>query len=281
MDEGQRLLPPGSTGEIVIRGDNVTTGYVSPREANAEAFAAGWFRTGDVGSIDAAGYVHITGRIKELINRAGEKASPAEVEEALLEHPDVRMAAAFGVPHPTMGEDVAAAVVLKDGAAASSAEVRAFLLGRLADFKVPSQVVVVDAIPVGATGKIARAELGTTFASQLRPPFVAPRDDAERQMAVLFGEVLGASQIGAFDNFFMLGGDSLRGFQLLSRIQAHWQVDVPILELFKEPTVAQLAAATLQARRNAELAILERIVSEVERTPEDDAARALPGKHGG
>jgi len=282
MDEGQRLLPPGSTGEIVIRGDNVTTGYVSPREANAEAFAAGWFRTGDVGSIDAAGYVHITGRIKELINRAGEKVSPAEVDEALLEHPDVRMAAAFGVPHPTMGEDVAAAVVLKDGAAASSAEVRAFLLGRLADFKIPSQVVVVDAIPVGATGKIARAELGTTFASQLRPPFVAPRDEAERQMAVLFGEVLGASQIGAFDNFFALGGDSLRGFQLLSRIQAHWQVDVPILELFKEPTVAQLAAATLQARRNAELAILERIVSEVERTPEDEAARALrPGKHGG
>ena len=282
MDDAQRLLPPGSTGEIVIRGDNVTAGYVSPREANADAFAAGWFRTGDVGSIDAAGYVHITGRLKELINRAGEKVSPAEVDEALLEHPHVRMAAAFGVPHPTMGEDIAAAVVLKDGAAASPAEVRAFLLGRLAEFKIPSQVVVVDAIPVGATGKIARADLGTLFASQLRPAFVAPRDEAERQMAMLFGEVLGASQVGAFDNFFALGGDSLRGFQLLSRIQAQWNVDVPILELFKEPTVAQLAAATTHARRNAELAILERIVSEVERTPDDEAARALrSGKHGG
>src|SRR4029077_18558509 len=106
------------------------------------------------GALDAAGYVHITGRLKELINRAGEKVSPAEVDEALLEHPHVRMAAAFGVPHPTMGEDIAAAVVLKAGAAASPVEVRAFLLGRLVEFKIPSQVVVVDAIPVGATGKI-------------------------------------------------------------------------------------------------------------------------------
>jgi acyl-CoA synthetase (AMP-forming)/AMP-acid ligase II/aryl carrier-like protein len=248
MDPAQRLLPAGETGEIVIRGDNVTAGYASPREANADAFAAGWFRTGDLGRIDEAGYLYLTGRRNDVINRAGEKVSPAEVDGALLEHPDVHAAVAFGVLHPTMGEDIVAAVVLKDGAEASAPEIRAFLFGRLAEFKIPSQLVVVDSIPVGATGKIARADLEARLASHLRPAFVAPRDEAERAMAALFGEVLGMAEIGAFDNFFALGGDSLRGLQLLSRIRAQSHVDVPILALFKEPTVAQLAAATTRAR---------------------------------
>lgn len=252
MDEAQRLLPRGSTGEIVIRGDNVTAGYASPREANADAFATGWFRTGDLGSIDDAGYVHITGRLKELINRAGEKVSPLEVDAALLEHSDVRQAVAFGIEHPTMGEDVAAAVVLKDGASTSTAEIRAFLFGRLADYKIPSQIVVVDAIPAGATGKVARATLPALLASKMRPAFVAPRDQAEREMAALFGEILGVAEVGALDNFFTLGGDSLRAFQLLTRIREQWQVDIPIVELFKEPTLAELAVATARGRRKSD-----------------------------
>ena len=275
MDPAQRMLPAGGAGEIVIRGENVTAGYASPREANADTFAAGWFRTGDLGRIDDAGYLYLTGRLKDVINRAGEKVSPAEVDEALLEHPDVRMAAAFSVVHPTMGEDIAAAVVLKDGATSSASDIRAFLFGRLAEFKIPSQVVVVDTLLIGATGKIARGDLEAHLASQLRPAFVAPRDVAEREMATLFGEVLGMPEIGAFDNFFALGGDSLRGVQLLSRIRSQWRVDVPILDLFKEPTVAQLAATATGMRRNNERADLERLLREVEGTPEAEAARAL------
>ena len=252
MDEAQRLLPAGATGEIVIRGDNVTAGYASPRGANANAFADGWFRTGDIGSIDADGCIHITGRLKELINRAGEKVSPLEIDEALLEHPDVREVVAFGVEHPTMGEDVAAAVVLKEGTAASANEIRAFLFGRLAEFKIPSQILLVDSVPVGATGKVARANLPSLLASRMRPAFVSPRDQAEHELAALFREILGIAEVGAFDNFFTLGGDSLRGFQLLTRIREQWRVDIPMVELFKEPTLAQLAVATTRARRSDE-----------------------------
>ena len=154
MDDAARVLAAGATGEIVIRGDNVTPGYADDPEANARAFAAGWFRTGDQGFIDAEGYVYLTGRLKEMINRGGEKVSPREVDDALLEHAAVRQAVTFRVPHATLGEDVAAAVVLKAGARATAEEIRAFLFGRLAEFKIPSQLVIVAKIPTGATGKI-------------------------------------------------------------------------------------------------------------------------------
>ena len=136
-DADGQLLPPGMIGEIVVRGANVTRGYCDDAQANAEAFATGWFRTGDQGRIDADGYVFLTGRIKEIINRGGEKVSPREIDDALLEHPAVDQAAAFGVRHETLGEDVAAAVVLKPGARASKDQLREFLFGRLADYKIP------------------------------------------------------------------------------------------------------------------------------------------------
>jgi acyl-CoA synthetase (AMP-forming)/AMP-acid ligase II len=274
MDSAQRPLPAGVTGEIVVRGDNVTAGYAAPREANVDAFAAGWLRTGDLGFLDEAGYLHLTGRAKEQINRAGQKISPAEIDGALLEHADVRMAAAFAIPHPTMGEDIAAAVVLRNGATTSGADIRASLFGRLSEWKIPSQIVVVDAIPTGASGKVARGDLAAELAPRLRPAFVAPRDGAEREVAALFGEVLDTVVIGAFDSFFALGGDSLRGFQLLSRIRAQWHIDVPILDLFKEPTVAQVAATVARARAERECAALERILGEVERTSEAGAANS-------
>jgi len=277
MDDEQRLLPAGATGEIVIRGDNVTIGYASPAGANAEAFAAGWFRTGDQGFIDDAGYIHIAGRLKEIINRGGEKVSPFEVDDALLEHAAVRVAATFGVHHATLGEDVATAVVLKDGASATADEIRAFLFGRLADFKIPSRLVIVDAIPTGATGKIQRIGLEAKLAGQLQPAFVVPRDAAEKEVAALFREVLGVEAIGAFDNFFALGGDSLFGFQVLTRIRAKWHVDVSILDLFKEPTVAQLANAIARVRKDTERAALERILGEVELISDAEARRLVQG----
>ncbi len=152
-------LPAGGTGELAIRGPNVMTGYADNPEANARAFCNGWFRTGDQGFRDADGYYTITGRLKELINRGGEKISPREVDEALLEHPAVSQAVAFAVPHGMLGEDVAAAVVLQDGMRLTQRQLREFAAERLAAYKVPRTVVFVDAIPKGPSGKLKRVGL--------------------------------------------------------------------------------------------------------------------------
>jgi len=158
-ETGDRLLPPGDTGEVVIRGPNVTRGYLDNPEANATAFSDGWFRTGDQGVIDADGYLTITGRLKEIINRGGEKISPREVDEVLMDHPAVVQAVTFAVPHDRLGEDVSAAVVLAEGAQATEREIRDFAAQRLADFKVPRRLLILDEIPKGATGKLQRIGL--------------------------------------------------------------------------------------------------------------------------
>jgi acyl-CoA synthetase (AMP-forming)/AMP-acid ligase II len=159
MDEAGRLLSAGEIGEVVIRGPNVTAGYESNPKANAEAFTGGWFRTGDQGVIDSEGYLALTGRLKEIINRGGEKISPREVDEVLLDHPAIGQAVTFAMPHDKLGEEVAAAIVLKEGATVTEAEVRAFASQHLADFKVPRKVFIVDEIPKGATGKLQRIGL--------------------------------------------------------------------------------------------------------------------------
>jgi len=164
-DDGE-LLGPGRSGEVVIRGPNVTPGYEANPEANAAAFVRGWFRTGDLGLIQEDGYLKLTGRIKEQINRGGEKFSPHEVDEVLLEHPAVQQVVTFPVPHPKLGEDVAAAVVLHEGSSATDHELRAFAQARLLHFKVPRKILIVAEIPKGATAKLQRmglaAKLGVT-----------------------------------------------------------------------------------------------------------------------
>jgi oxalate---CoA ligase len=159
MDEAGALLRSGEIGEIVIRGPNVTRGYENNDKANAGAFTAGWFRTGDQGVLDGEGYLTLTGRLKEQINRGGEKISPREIDEVLLDHAAVAQAVTFALPHDKLGEDVAAAIVLRDGAAASERELREFCAKRLADFKVPRKIVFLAEIPKGATGKLMRIGL--------------------------------------------------------------------------------------------------------------------------
>ncbi len=156
MDETGILLEAGEVGEIVIRGPNVTQGYESNPKANAEAFTNGWFRTGDQGRFDNEGYLTITGRLKEVINRGGEKISPREVDEVLLDHPAVAQAVTFAIPHDKLGEEIGAAVVLGNGQTATESELRDFTGERLADFKVPRKVLILDEIPKGATGKVQR-----------------------------------------------------------------------------------------------------------------------------
>ena len=159
MGEDGSLLPRGATGEIVIRGPNVTAGYESNPKANAEAFTNGWFRTGDQGMMDEDGYVTLTGRLKEIINRGGEKISPREVDEILMDHPAVAQVVCFGMPHPKLGEEVAAAVVLREGQSATERDLQAFVGSRAAEFKVPKKILVMDEIPKGATGKLQRIGL--------------------------------------------------------------------------------------------------------------------------
>ena len=159
MGESGRLLAAGEIGEIVIRGPNVTAGYENNPQANEEGFLAGWFRTGDQGSQDADGYLSLTGRLKEIINRGGEKVSPREVDEILMDHPAVAQTVCFGMPHPKLGEEVAAVVVLKEGAVATEREIQEFVAKRAADYKVPKKILFMDEIPKGATGKLQRIGL--------------------------------------------------------------------------------------------------------------------------
>jgi oxalate---CoA ligase len=159
MDAAGTLLPPNQSGEIVIRGPNVTAGYESNPKANQEAFTHGWFRTGDQGVMDAEGYVRITGRLKEIINRGGEKISPREVDEVLMDHAAVLQVVTFAIPHDKLGEEVGAAVVLREGQAVSEKELREFVSRRLADFKVPRKILFLAEIPKGATGKLQRIGL--------------------------------------------------------------------------------------------------------------------------
>ncbi|MGH9718872.1 MAG: acyl--CoA ligase [Bryobacteraceae bacterium] len=163
MDDGGQHLPQGARGEVAIQGPNVVAGYENNPEANAASFVDGWFRTGDQGFLDADGYLTLTGRIKELINRGGEKIAPREIDEVLLAHPAVLEAVAFGVPHPAWGEEVAAAVVLRESE--PEATLLKYCRERLAEFKCPKKLFVVQAIPRTATGKIQRGAVAASLSA--------------------------------------------------------------------------------------------------------------------
>jgi acyl-CoA synthetase (AMP-forming)/AMP-acid ligase II len=158
MDEEGNLLEKGQLGEVVIKGANVVDGYENNPEANVKAFTNGWFRTGDRGILDEDGYLRLTGRLKELINRGGEKISPLEVDDVLLRHPAVAEAIAFAVPHQMLGEDIHAALVLKDKSV-SEQDLKAHCAASLAEFKVPRQFYILEELPRGATGKLQRLQM--------------------------------------------------------------------------------------------------------------------------
>ena len=157
--EDGAFLAPGEIGEVVIRGPSVTAGYESNPKANEEAFVDGWFRTGDQGMLDAEGYLSITGRLKEIINRGGEKVSPREIDEILLDHVSVAQVIVFGAPHKRLGEEVAAMVVLHEGHECDERELQQFVAKRAAGYKVPKKILFVDELPKGATGKLQRIGL--------------------------------------------------------------------------------------------------------------------------
>ncbi len=167
LNKAGDLLPAGSTGEVSIQGPNVFSGYEGNAEANSTSFSNGWFRTGDQGYLDTEGYLTLVGRIKELINRGGEKISPREIDEALLTHPAVAEAVCFGIADRVYGEEVAAAVVLSGSA--TEAELIAHCRLSLSDFKCPKAIYIVEAIPRGATGKIQRRNVAAEVTKTCNP----------------------------------------------------------------------------------------------------------------
>ncbi len=210
-----RLCDADEKGEVVVRGPAVLAQYIDDDALNRDAFSAGWFHTGDLGSIDSDGYLTIAGRLKEIINRGGEKISPDLIERALRRHPAVREAAAFAVPHPRLGEDVAAAVVLQSFANPAAADLQSFLSAGLPMQMIPRSIFFVAALPKGPTGKILRKELSAScrpFADRTPAP---PESETETQLLTIWQRLLQRPDIGIDDDFFAAGGDSLLAAQML------------------------------------------------------------------
>jgi len=249
MDQTGILLPPGAQGEIVTRGPGVFLGYENNDAANKDAFAYEWFHTGDKGYLDSEGYVFITGRFKEIINRGGQKVAPAEVDEAILRLPGVAEAVCFSMPHSRLVEAVAAAVVLYPGAVLTAGDIRRMLRPFLADFKIPSRILFIDAIPKNANGKIQRNSLYNILQDQNPDQFgpgryVAPRNQVEWELAALWKEMLHLDEeveVSVEDDFFALGGDSLQATILLADIQTRWNKSLPASIMIEAGTIAELA----------------------------------------
>ena len=269
MDERGKLLPTGKLGEVVIRGDNVMTGYHSNPEANAAAFSDGWFRTGDQGFLDPRGYLHLNGRLKELINRGGEKISPIEVDTVLLQHESVAQAVTFAVPHPTLGEDMAAAVVLHEGSEVSEDVLRDHVFSKLAAVKAPSRIVFVPELPKGPSGKLKRIGLSEVLNDALSESSREPQSDTEIAIAEVWSDVLDRESVGADDNFFYLGGDSLSAGRVRLRIEQMFGITLAIDQLFRHPTVASLAEAVNQA---CEVESVDDLIAEIDALSEKEAS---------
>ncbi|WOH63594.1 AMP-binding protein [Bradyrhizobium sp. BWA-3-5] len=255
LDSEGRRLRSGRRGEIALRGATITRGYDNDAAATASAFRGDWFRTGDLGYLDAEGYLFIVGRIKEIIHKGGQKVAPAEVEGALLSHPDVIDAAVFSVPHGRLGADVAAAVVLRQDAKVSAQRLRDFARERLAGFKVPGLIRIVPEIPKGGGGKIKRGELAVAFSKA--PPAtdkrgdktVSPGSELQHQLAGIWAELLDIDQVGVDEDVFALGVDSLAMTQMILRLEERFGVDFAFEDIFSAPTVAGLALRVESSKR--------------------------------
>lgn len=237
IDDNDEEVRQGDVGEVVIKGPSVMPGYLDNPEANAKAFtASGHFRTGDQGSIDDLGHIRLTGRLKELINKGGEKISPNEIDKVVLEHEDIAEAVSFAAPDEMYGEEVAIALVMKPGKDVSATSLRQWLQGRISNFKIPQHVCIVEAIPKTATGKVQRTGLYKSVLSKEESGSAGSRD-----LKALWSEVLGIEQssLSDKDSFFDLGGNSAQAIKLASKARSNG-LNLNAAAVFTTPTLRDL-----------------------------------------
>lgn len=242
----------GTEGMICLRGEPVTPGYLG-----SPPIGDNWLETGDVGFIDELGELHITGRVKELINRGGEKISPYEVEAAALEHPDVAEAVAFSAPHPRLGEDVGLAVILRGDANVTPATLQDFIGERLLPFKTPRRIHVLSAIPPGPTGKVDRQAVAKACAV-VRQRVTPPTEVLEYELVALWSELLGTDEFGVEDDFFVLGGDSLLAEQMLTAAEEMTRTRIALSDLKGALTIRSLFRA-ISAGGSLDQPLIERV----------------------
>ena len=249
VNESGHMLPSGEIGEVAIRGESVFPAYEANPEANSAAFTGDWFRTGDQGFLDGEGFLTLTGRLKEIINRGGEKISPLEVDNALLLHDGVAQAVTFAMSDPRLGEEVAAAVVLERGCDADERALQDFVAAQLAPFKVPRRIVVVDELPKGPTGKLQRIGLGERLLPSMAGAAHAERGPMrflEAQLVSIWESVLDIRGLGVDDDFFALGGDSLLAAEAVARVrELVADPDLPLVSIVRAPTPGAMAEEAL------------------------------------
>jgi acyl-CoA synthetase (AMP-forming)/AMP-acid ligase II/thioesterase domain-containing protein len=251
VDGEGKPLPSGRQGEVLVRGPTLMSGYLDAPDLNRAVFVDGWFKTGDIGSLDEDGFLTLHGRLKEMINRGGEKVWPIEIDEALARHPAVAEAAAFGIPHPRLGEDVAAAVVLRPGASVGALELRNYLSERLAEFKIPRRIAFVDQMPKGPTGKILRRKLAgflsTTAAPAAEVAQLRGNDQLTDQLLQIWRRLLNSTSLTIDDDFFESGGDSLLALEMLFEVERSMGRAAPSTVLFEATTVRLLSRRLSEA----------------------------------
>ncbi|MGZ8267403.1 MAG: non-ribosomal peptide synthetase, partial [Burkholderiales bacterium] len=258
MSETGALCATGDVGEVVVRGPLVFDGYFDEPEDTAAMFVEGWFRTGDLGRFDEDGYLYLVGRIKEIINRGGEKIAPAEIDAAIAPIQGIREVATFAIPHQSLGEEIAAAVVVDSTVAILASDIIEQVRQRLGPKRVPRHIYFVDRLPRTDSGKIRRSELTRRFGlGEARAPSTGEtsvsaiqRSESPLEAALmgLWSSVLEVSPVGIDDDFFVLGGDRLRAAQLLTTVKSLFGIDLPVELMFRSAgTVAGMAHAIEQA----------------------------------
>ncbi|MHA1452069.1 MAG: AMP-binding protein [Promethearchaeota archaeon] len=251
MNEEGEHLHSGETGEIVIRGSSVTKAYENNEIANTNSFTQGWFRTGDEGYLDEDNYLYITSRIKEIINRGGEKISPREIDEALLDLSEINEALAFSVPHERLGETVGVAIVLEKGCNLTKWEIQQYIAKNLGDYKVPEEIIFLEEIPKGATGKVQRIGLAEKLGVKEKRNFVdsveekpikPPTNQIEKKLHEIWSEVLRISDLGVNQNYFQLGGDSILAASIIAQMREKMGIkNVSPVIFLHAPTIEQMA----------------------------------------
>lgn len=248
VDEAGVPVASGARGEVLLSGPTLMAGYLGDPALNQAAFRDGWFHSGDVGSFDEDGFLRLHGRLREVINRGGEKVSLQEVDDALLRHPAVAEAAAFAVPHPRLGQDVAAAVVLRPGLHVEPEALREFLREELVYFKIPRRVQLLDELPRGLTGKVQRQRLSDALlvlrAEEARAGAAtqaASLAPLEREVLEVWRRLLKTDAVGPDDNFFDCGGDSLLATEMLAELEQRLGRMIPE-SLLIEDSARKLAA---------------------------------------